>query len=321
MIQRNSVVYLETSGLNHLFDNLSIDDAKATKAHHLMKGTIFYISPMTVWEILMTNNKERRESLLYFAQYLCHNRLICSPTELLVNYINTGCPINETRYDFHSKLEISRVWTDICADTSKTFILDHNDLVNRTLSIQNLFTDTIKKINGLFSVIGSMSYDNTNHVLEAILSRDSQYFQFEESERKRKKIALLLMFLLLGSGIDIDSSAINSFWNSKISFDSTEERIKYIVNNYLVLLDRGPIASMAMFAMIQLNKRHRINRGILIDLLHSIYIFYTDIFLTNDKHFKSLKEENEYTVYSRILYLGESIIVDAKTGGSFPSKN
>ena len=86
-IPDNSVIYLDTSAVNFLCDNLSLRDAAATKLYHARKGTKFYISSTVIWEILATKNDEQRELLIAFMQNLCYEKLINSPSEFILNYI------------------------------------------------------------------------------------------------------------------------------------------------------------------------------------------------------------------------------------------
>lgn len=53
--------YLETSAVNFFMENRTVDDALATKQLQLNKGRDWRMSPVTLWEILMTSDEVLRE--------------------------------------------------------------------------------------------------------------------------------------------------------------------------------------------------------------------------------------------------------------------
>ena len=87
MIPPKSNIYLETSAINFLADKYSYQDGRETYTYHKMKGTRFYISNVSIWEILLTSNKEKREQLIQYIQNIGHPKLINSPSEMIINYI------------------------------------------------------------------------------------------------------------------------------------------------------------------------------------------------------------------------------------------
>lgn len=87
--------YFEPSALNYLAKKISIGDAIATKAYQNLKGNRWYISPVTIWEIFLTQDVFNREKIIYFAQHLFDLDLLPIPEEIIVNYIKAGCPITE----------------------------------------------------------------------------------------------------------------------------------------------------------------------------------------------------------------------------------
>src|SRR5687767_6928747 len=88
-------VYFETSALNAFAAKHTIQDAIATKAFQNIRGRGWYISPLVLWEILLTTDKLQRETLIFFAQHLFESDLLPSPEELIVRYIKSGCPAIE----------------------------------------------------------------------------------------------------------------------------------------------------------------------------------------------------------------------------------
>ena len=70
--------YFETSALNAFADGRSVQDAIATKAFQNLKGRGFYLSPVVLWEVLLTSDEIARERLINFAQHLFEPDLLRS---------------------------------------------------------------------------------------------------------------------------------------------------------------------------------------------------------------------------------------------------
>ena len=87
MTLSNANFYLETSAVNYLADRFIYTDAIATKDLQLTKGNIWYLSPVTLWEIMLTSDKERRERIIFYCQHLFHEKLLNSPSEFIINYL------------------------------------------------------------------------------------------------------------------------------------------------------------------------------------------------------------------------------------------
>lgn len=138
MTYSNHNFYFETSAVNYLVDRFNWADAIATKGHQSTKGNIWYLSSVTLWEILSTKNEERREDIIFYCQHLFHEELLNSPSEFIINYINSGCPLVENKYDFHSKLSLSKSWKNICQDKRQTFIYNFESMKERMKHLQKL---------------------------------------------------------------------------------------------------------------------------------------------------------------------------------------
>ena len=136
MIPPNSAVYLETSALNFLANWHSWSDGKATKIYHAEKGTRFYISPITIWEVLLTKDADQRERLIFYMQNIGHPALLKTPGELIIDYISRGMPLVERGPAPHSTSSLSRTWADIASDDRKTFVLDHESLTQLTVMVR-----------------------------------------------------------------------------------------------------------------------------------------------------------------------------------------
>lgn len=289
-IPDKSVIYLDTSAVNFLCDNLSLRDAAATKLYHARKGTRFYISSTVIWEILSTRNDEQREILIAFMQNLCYEKLINSPSEFILNYIKAGCPLEETPYDFHSKLHIANVWTGIANDKNRTF----SDYAVENMgdrSFVNMVREFIKDFNQSVILEGTKS-DPFVWLVEADENDDAYSIRC-------KKLAWLMILLLLVAELDFDPSPVKDFWN-RLRIESSLGRLLYLKQNLPILVTRGPFALMANLAINQIGKNGSINRGIILDMYHVINLTYCDVFFTNDEGFRKLKENLNHPLMDRI---------------------
>lgn len=75
-------VYFETSAINFFAKKHTIDDAIATKAFQKIRGRVWCISPVTLWEIMLTANDSQKEDLIYFCQHLFDEELLPSPVPI-----------------------------------------------------------------------------------------------------------------------------------------------------------------------------------------------------------------------------------------------
>lgn len=105
--------YFETSAVNELMNRLTLEDALATKQLQLDKGREWRISPVTLWEILMTSAEERRDDIVYFCQHLFNRELMPAPSELIISYIEQGMPLLETERPLISNTQIAQTWREV----------------------------------------------------------------------------------------------------------------------------------------------------------------------------------------------------------------
>jgi diacylglycerol kinase len=314
MIPAHSNVYLETSAVNYLDSRLTLSDAAATRAHHALKGTKFYVSPVTIWEILLTKNVARRESLILFLQNLAYHELLNSPSEFVINYITAGCPKVEKKYLIHSKLPLAATWSDVAQDTNKTFVFDQKELAARSQRIRKGFKFASTLIRDVGVVGPNISSDTASRLgFEGILKqmKTVDYRHLSGKDRRQFKISILLILIMLCYGIEFDNAAIEKFW-AHIGIRAGRDRLAYLLTTHENLVYRGPFWVLSETVMTQLNKGGRPTRGIFWDALHSMYVIYTDIFLTADKHFKNIQAHNSHLAYKRIVFLPDARIFSAR---------
>lgn len=129
---------------------------------------------------------------------------------------------------------------------------------------------------------------------------DSQISEHE----KLIKISLIFLFFIVCLGIELQNNLLKKYWE-ELKIEDPWEKLDYLIDNYPMLVNRGPILEMAKMADEQLKMSNSKSRGLLHDCLHVIYCYYTDSLLTGDEHFKSLRENEKNTVLNRIIMTEE----------------
>ena len=115
---------------------------------------------------------------------------------------------------------------------------------------------------------------------------------------------MLLILLILCNEVALDNQPIRAFWAEK-GINGTFERLDYVVEEMELLVTRGPFPILAEMTYTQIQQGGKQTRGIFWDVLHSLYLIYSDIFLTNDNHFKKLKNQNDHLVFQRVIHTNE----------------
>jgi hypothetical protein len=302
----NKNFYFETSAVNYYANNFTTNDIIATKAFQAAKGNIYYISSIVLWEILLTKDDTLREKIIYCCQNLFHNELIKSPAEFIINFVKNGLPKIETPYNIHSGTELNATWKEICFDKRRSIQLDYEILKSRTDSIRKVSRD-------LYSIVNRITLDITVHddvfhhqeiVRYYFTQIEGEYGPFDETSSKIIKIAILLVSIIFCCQVDLDPDPYISFWD-KIGIKSPLDRALFLFKNYKNIVLVGPFYAMATMAYVQVSNGQKSNRGLILDCLHSVYLTYTDFFVTNDNHFESLSEHIDIHG-EKILYLGKT---------------
>jgi hypothetical protein len=314
MIGINKNVYLETSAVNFFADRLTPSDAIATKIYHQVRATRFYISPITIWEILLTNDDGRREMLVYFLQRFGHENLLNSPAEFIFNFINADSPLIEPKYEPHSRQPLAQVWKDITSDTRKTFIFEKRQFSEIAKSMRQGFKMACRLTEeaGITNVVVDQ-VTNSKLSLDAVLRqmKTVEYSSLTAEDKRRYKLSIMFMAIVLCYGTGLEEPCLDQFWGNK-NVKSTTEKLSYLISEHESLIYKGPIAVMSRMAQLQLGENGKLTRGILWDALHSLYLCYTDLFLTTDQHFKMLRETEHHPIYKRIIFLPDTGIFTAK---------
>lgn len=304
---RNKILYIETSAINHLASISSLEDAIATRQYHIEMKNKYMISVVTLWEILITSDDIEREKIIFYIQNALYNKLIFSPSELIINFINSGCPIFEQKKSIYTKLKIGNIFEDICMDNRKTFIFDKQELKQRTNVIRALFI----RIDLAISDISNKT--TTRNELKLLADSVYQSLSFSTSEKIDKdteriyKLSIIFIITILCAGVEFDNTPIENFWSEK-KINDIGQRIDFIFENYEELVYRGPFLSMALMAYNQIQEDKKPNRGLFWDALHSLYLPYVDFLITKDKHFKELQKKVNHINYLKIKLIEKDTI-------------
>jgi len=186
-VTKMDIWYLETSAINYFMKSHSVEDALSTKHYQLKKGRDWRISPVALWEILMTSDEIRREEIIYFCQHLFNRELLPSPEELIIPYIEQGMPLVETPRPLISKTSLARTWRDLVDDRRKTFILDQNDLKKKMKLIQSHSKHVFKIIKNDDFIINS---DEEFAGIDVTLNELIDELPFVKNNKKRRALSL-----------------------------------------------------------------------------------------------------------------------------------
>lgn len=281
--------YFETSAVYFFVNQLSIEDALATKHLQLNKGRDWRLSPATLYEILMTSDAGQREKIIYLCQHLFSRELMPSFAELIIPYIRQGMPKLESPRKLISASSIANTWRDLVDNKDKTFIFDHEQLKIRFKIVQTLTKnvhDLIKHDDLL--VTADKSFVGLDVTLGSLV-KELPFIKAGEPTSKeellRYKVSLYFILIILCAELDFENEPITDFW-SELGISSIKERVYYVLKELPALVHRGPFIMMAYMTGSQASGKYP--RGVLLDSFHSVYMTYVDKILTTDGHFVGL---------------------------------
>jgi len=296
--------YLETSGVNHLAEELPDHEwnnfvNRATKVH-------LCIFPVTLWEVLLNTNEDKRDQLIYWMQFNCADKLLKTPSEILIDYIERGLPRLERRLfaqDPWTKQQIGETWTSIHGKIDRKIPVDLEKMKERAYVVREL-----SKKYGRFMDDMVGHDDTTNdrfHDLSVSLLRD---FDNSEYNIRRVKTGLVIGLFLLCMGVEISNSHLTMFW-APTGVDNADdpyelrpfERLEYLVDKHPLLFVRGPLLEMANMMSIQREIGGKMNRGAMFDVMHSVYCYYCGNTITEDPHFIEMKKHTTTKVYEGVI--------------------
>ena len=291
-------IYFETSAVNFLFDNIFNTDefsSVETKKLQTSKGRKWQISNVTLWEIFLTKNEDRRYGMFDFSRCLFDDSLISSPEEIIINYIKSGCPTNEVKYELNSTSLFSKEWKLACKDHNYAFQPSREQIELHSQHYRFLGEYFVKTSKGYslkpFSEIDQISDSIDGAYLKYIFERLlSLYGKNPNDEAKTYvSISLQVTMLILCFGVCFDQQIIERFWN-KDKKTVPLERLELTLDNFPDVFFRGPLANISKMIIMQSNTKT--GRGLFFDSLHTIYTTYCDLYVSNDDHFLKFKTEN-----------------------------
>lgn len=296
-------VYFDTSAINYMSRRIAPHDAVHTKAFQEVRGRLWLLSPVAIFEILNTTDEVRREELIFFSQHLFHEQLLPSPEELLVKFIQDGCPERCRRETLLSQAPMAQVWRNLCKDKRRTFVFDAQQLRTKIHGISQ-FTRDIHRISRNRSVLLAphLTHVQTDISLEGLLSTlpwiaDSR--GLSTKHRTIYKIALYYMLVLICAEAGVDPHPLRRFWKS-VGISDSADRVAYLLNNHSMVLRRGPLLLMAVATYEQTNAKF--SRGIYWDSLHALYLSYVDAFLTEDQDLLGLRTALQSDEFARKIH-------------------
>lgn len=290
-------IYFETSSVNHLLGIFSTPEFSSVKTRNLQneKGRKWQISNITLWEIFLTQNEQRRFELFDFTRCLFHETLISSPEEIVIRYLESGCPMVETQYELDSASLFSTEWTRACKNLDYFFEPDREQLEFLSNHLRFLGKYFVKTSKG-YTLKSAHDFSDFSNILNGaflkhIYDRLVKLYDAEINEDSRNYVccSMQIVMIILCYGIGFDQSVIERFWN-KERITEPLERLEITVNKFPDIFFRGPLANVARMILLQADSRT--GRGLYFDALHSIYITYSALYVTNDEHFLKFKKEH-----------------------------
>lgn len=306
-------VYFETSALNYLIDNISHDSLLGTRDYQRKKGFELILSPVTLWEILLTKDMLVADELVFYAQQVFTGNLLASPSEILVRYLINAYPENKTNYQIYSDSNLAKVWSDLAKDTSKNF--DYSfDEVSSGAKFLRLFSKNIKYLVTKERDDSKLEMlKRLKHIIYTCFETmkedgflDERAANNDFDEEIYHKIGILFVLLLLVFRADIvRETDLEEFWEkSPVDSSDPTKQLVFIFENYPQLFYIGPIAEMTVMAYHQVHLE-KTNRGLIFDCYHTLYAPYVHCIMTADQGFSELGSKIEH--YSkRILNISES---------------
>lgn len=283
--------YFETSALNAFAAGRNIQDAIATKALQNSKGRGWYISPLVLWEVLLTSDELTRESLIHFAQHLFEPDLLPSPEELIVRFVESGCPAVEPEYPLISTGAFANAWRDICSIKEKTLIHDDGGLRQKTAMLRETarLYHEFTKFNAI-DISSRPGIAGLQVTIQQVLDRHSvfpsEYRDDFETVRHLRLVTFFIMMILC-AGLTTDQVTIDDFWRRQ-GARNLQERIDAVFSTHPQLVLRGPFHQIAFMAHAQ--SASKFSRGVYFDSLHTVYSIYADALFSADEHFRAFRE-------------------------------
>lgn len=298
--------YFETSGFNYLLKAINFDSFLNTRELQEIKGRELLVSPITLWEIMLTDDNS--DFLVFSAQNLFNEKLLATPTEIIMRYLDFAYPANKINYPITTDLEIGNLWSKMTTDNSIKFIYDKEKLKDKTRLIRNISKNLSSILNNSVNPSADDFLKSTSKIVTVYYEclRDDGFLPKAKGfdEDILFKLVVLFVLILFILKLDIDSSVVDSFWKKEnIDSSNPTNMLVYFFEKYPLILKKGPFLEMALMAYNQV-KLGKTNRGLILDCYHMIYAPYVNWIVTGDEGFSNLKQvENRYE--RKIIHISE----------------
>ena len=300
--------YLETSAIEYFLStmNMSGKDAQATRELQLSKNREWYISTTTLWELMQISDYKDYDHTLFLASVLVNRKLLKSPSEIILDYLDSNNEDNIKKIDIFSNSMIAKCWEHTCDDRSYTFNIINSPLMDMTKELKKIS----KKIAYIIGLHDNNDDEDIKSIKTTIECLYNTQFKDDVSEQiqQLRKISILICFLLICCGYDITYDVIEQYWKDKNITDFFE-RYDYILERKPEIINTGPLWLIANVIYSQLINQGKNNRGTLHDGFHIVNIPFIDVFLTNDNHFTKIRDiaykECYELFYRKIFHINE----------------
>jgi hypothetical protein len=298
----NKNIYFETSAVNFVLKNMAVIDAIATRSLQTAKGNKWYISPITLWEMMLISDQQPRENLLNLSKYTFHKYLLKSPSEILIGYLNDEFKISNPLL-IQSNSHMAQVWKNICENPFLQFEFVQGDFQKASSRFKTYSKNADQIINAIYfdlEVKGEIKH--LNILIDLAFKSIYKEKQIDREQSKILKINLLFILVILCIGIDITPEVIQAFWKTK-PVSGFYQRLEYIISAYPKLMEKGPLLYGSFMAYSQM--KFKKSRGMFHDALHCLYLPLVDVFFTNDSDFKEFKLMNLNSNVKKIFHLDD----------------
>ncbi len=302
-------IYIETSAANYFLDNLNGEGAEATRKLQLSKGRHWFISTTVLWEVLQIGNKKDLDACLFLSSYLFHDRLLKSAAEIGIDYLEKGMPEHQILDSPFTNSMFGDSWHRACKDKSYSFYLNDGPFIEATTKLKQI-SKHIRYLVGSHKDCISPSDKSIRSLATLIDEIDTKYFTYDVAPlvKELRRTALLIVFLHLCLGLDLAQDVVQQYWQKK-KLEDPFERLSYLLDKFPDIVKKGPFWVIANVIAIQYSQPGRSSRGAIHDGLHAVYLPFVHVFLTNDNHFRIMRDESfegYKELYGKILHLDEA---------------
>lgn len=284
--------YLETSAINFLCEQMEEHDALATRQFQRAKGRLWLMSPVTYFEMSLTQSPDRRDKILGFSQHLLHDELISSPEELIIGFIERGCPLFDPLIKWQSAMPLADAWRRVANLSDETFDLSQEVIQNAAKLQRHLGSVAERILNS--KTIDPTDWSEADHfqlVIELCRSRlpQRQKLDFipEEIVEPLETLTIFFVFSMFCCLNTLNPVPYQRFWNT-MNCGEPLSRLLWLLKNLPIIFFRGAFIEMALASITQY--REKPTRGLVFDILHFVYLPYVRSFLTTDSHFNKVAD-------------------------------